>query len=155
MMDTTGGSMETTAGHPRRATRGFTILEVMIVVAILTFGFVALAAMQIQALRGSDRGRHATYAAAIAENKMEQLQQDPWATVAVTTGFDAAPTETNNVQLAGGSSLDEKAYSVSYQVTDLQATFTRAIDVQVSWTEKGGENRSITLSSIRYNREGT
>jgi prepilin-type N-terminal cleavage/methylation domain-containing protein len=146
--------METTTGHPIRTTRGFTILEVMIVVAILSFGFMSLAAMQIQALRGSDRGRHATHAAAIAENKMEQLQQDPWTSVTVTTGFDAAPTETNNVQLAGGSSLSERVYSVSYQVTDLQPTFTRAIDVQVSWTEKSGENRSVTLSSIRYNREG-
>jgi hypothetical protein len=35
------------------------------------------------------------------------------------------------------------------------ATYTRAIDVQVSWTEEGGEVRSVTLSSIRYNREGT
>ena len=51
--------------------------------------------------------------------------------------------------------LVERTYSVSYQITDVQATFTRAIDVQVSWTEEGGENRSITLSSIRYNREGT
>jgi prepilin-type N-terminal cleavage/methylation domain-containing protein len=155
MMDTMGGSMEATTGNPGRAARGFTLLEVMIVIVILTFGFVALAAMQIQALRGSDRGRHATNAAAIAENKMEQLQQDPWTSVTVTTGFDAAPTETNNVQLAGGSSLSERVYSVSYQVTDLQPTFTRAIDVQVSWTEEGGENRSVTLSSIRYNREGT
>jgi prepilin-type N-terminal cleavage/methylation domain-containing protein len=155
MMDTMGGSMEATTGNPGRAARGFTLLEVMIVIVILTFGFVALAAMQIQALRGSDRGRHATNAAAIAENKMEQLQQDPWTSVIVTTGFDAAPTETNNVQLAGGSSLDERVYSVSYQVTNLQPTFTRAIDVQVSWTEEGGENRSVTLSSIRYNREGT
>lgn len=154
-MDTTSGSMETTTGHLSRAARGFTILEVMIVIAILTFGLVSLAAMQIQAMHGSDRGRHATNAAAIAENKMEQLQQDPWATVAVTTGFVAEPTETNNVQLAGGSSLDERVYSVSYQVTDLQPTFTRAIDVQVSWTEEGGENRSITLSSVRFNREGT
>jgi len=154
-MDTMGGAREATTGHPSRASRGFTILEVMIVIAILTFGLVSLAAMQIHALHGSDRGRHATNAAAIAENKMEQLQQDPWASVAVTAGFVADPTATNNVQLAGGASLDERAYSVSYQVTDLQATFTRAIDVQVSWTEEGGESRSITLSSIRYNREGT
>ena len=151
-MDTTDGAMETATGHPNRAARGFTILEVMIVIAILTFGFVALAAMQIQAVRGSDRGRHATNAAALAENKMEQLQQDPWTSVTVTTGFEADPTETNNVQLVGGSSLDERAYSVSYQVTDLQPTFTRAIDVQVSWSEESGEIRSVTLSSVRFNR---
>ena len=145
--------MEPTTARSSRAAGGFTILEVMIVIGILTFGLLSLAAMQIQAIHGSDRGRHMTNAATIAENKMEQLQQDAWATIGVTGGFIADPVEQNVIQLAGGSS-SERSYSVSYQVADLQPTFTRAIDVQVSWTEEGGENRSITLSSIRYNREG-
>jgi Tfp pilus assembly protein PilV len=146
--------MDTTTARASRTTGGFTIIEVMIVVVILTFGLLSLAAMQIHAMQGSDRGRHTTKAAAIAENKMEQIQQDAWASIAPTGGFVADPTEQNNIQLDGGSSL-ERSYNVSFQITDLQATFTRAIDVQVSWTEKNGETRSITLSSVRYNREGT
>ncbi len=137
-----------------RTAGGFTLIEVMITIGILTFGLLALATMQIHAMHGSDRGRHATYAAAVAENKMEQLQQDSWLSIGVTGGFFVDSPETSNIQLAGGSSLDERAYNVSYQITDLQPTFTRAIDVQVSWTEEGGEIRSVTLSSIRYNREG-
>ena len=149
--------MEPTTTRASRAAGGFTLIEVMIVIVILTFGLLSLAAMQIQAMKGSDRGRHATNAAAIAENKMELLQQDAWASIGVTGGFipdPVDPIETNIVQLDDGTSV-ERSYSVSYQVTDLQATFTRAIDVQVSWTERNGEARSITLSSIRYNREGT
>ncbi len=148
--------MEPTTARASRAAGGFTLVEVMIVVVILTFGLLSLAAMQIQAIRGSDRGRHATKAAAIAESKMEQLQQDAWATLGVTAGFVADPVEENKIQLDGaGATSVERPYSVSYQVTDLQVTFTRAIDVQVSWIEEGGKARSITLSSIRYNREGT
>jgi prepilin-type N-terminal cleavage/methylation domain-containing protein len=145
--------MDTTTARASRTTGGFTIIEVMIVIVILTVGLLSLAAMQIHAMQGSDRGRHSTSAAAIAENKMEQIQQDAWASIAPTGGFVADPTEQNNIQLDGGSSL-ERSYNVSFQITDLQATFTRAIDVQVSWTEKNGETRSITLSSVRYNREG-
>ncbi len=144
----------TATARARRAAGGFTLIEVMIVIVVLTFGLLSLAAMQIQAMKGSDRGRHATKAAAIAENKMELLQQDTWASLGVTGGFVADPVEQNAIQLDGASSL-ERSYNVSYQVTDLQATFTRALDVQVSWTEENGEARSITLSSIRYNREGT
>ena len=136
-----------------RTAGGFTLIEVMITISILAFGFLSLAAMQIHAIHGSDRGRHATHAAAIAENKMEQLQQDPWADIGVTGGFVADPAEQSIVRLDGGSSL-ERTYNVSYQIVDLQPTFTRAIDVQVSWAEEGGEIRSVTLSSIRYNREG-
>ncbi len=144
----------TATARARRAAGGFTLIEVMIVIVVLTFGLLSLAAMQIQAMRGSERGRHATNAAAIAENKMELLQQDAWATIGVTGGFVADPAAQNIIQLDGTTSL-ERSYNVSYQVTDLQATFTRALDVQVSWTEENGEARSITLSSIRYNREGT
>ena len=147
--------MEPTTARARRAAGGFTLIEVMIVIVILTFGLLSLAAMQIQAMRGSERGRHATNAAAIAENKMELLQQDAWATIGVTGGFVADPAAESRIQLDGGATSLERSYSVSYQVTDLQATFTRALDVQVSWTERNGEARSITLSSIRYNREGT
>jgi len=137
-----------------RSAGGFTLIEVMITVGIMTFGLLALATVQIQAMRGGDRGRHATNAATIAESRMEQLQQDAWASIAPTGGFVADPAAQNSVQVDGGS-ISERAYSVSYQITDLEATFTRAIDVRVSWTEEGGENRSVTLSSIRYNREGT
>jgi prepilin-type N-terminal cleavage/methylation domain-containing protein len=143
----------TTTARDSRAAGGFTLIEVMIVIGILTFGLLGLAGMQIHAIHGSDRGRHSTNAAAVAQSKMEQLQQDPWASVAVTVGFVADTTEQNSVQLAGGP-INERAYSVAYQVTDVQATFTRAIDVRVWWTEEGGETRSITLSSVRYNREG-
>jgi prepilin-type N-terminal cleavage/methylation domain-containing protein len=153
MMGTTGEWMESTIGQARQRTSGFTLIEVMIVVGILTFGLLALSAMQIKAMHGSNRGRHMTNAAAVAESKMEQLQQDPWTSIAVTAGFVADPVEANQVQL-DGVTLSERVYSVSYQITDVEATFTRAIDVQVSWTEEGGEARSITLSSIRYNREG-
>ncbi len=145
----------TTTAHRGRTANGFTILEVMIVIVILTFGLLALATMQIQAMKGGDRGRHATTAASIAESKMEQLQQNAWASIAVTGGFVTDGAEQNTIQLDGGTNIGERDYSVFYQITDVQATFTRAIDVQVSWTEKSGENRSITLSSIRYNREGT
>jgi Tfp pilus assembly protein PilV len=145
----------TTIARRSRATAGFTILEVMIVIGILSFGLLSLAAMQIQAMKGSDRGRHATNAAAIAENKMEQLQQDDWTSIAVTGGFVTDGVEQNAIKLDGGTNINERVYNVFYQITDVQATFTRAIDVQVSWTEKSGEARSITLSSVRYNRQGT
>jgi type IV pilus assembly protein PilV len=150
-MDTTNEWMDGAIGRARQRTGGFTLVEVMIVIGILTFGLLALATMQITAMHGSERGRHATNAAAIAENKMEQLLQNPWASIPVTAGFVADPAEQNNVQLDGGT-ISEKAYGVSYQITDVAATFTRAIDVQVSWTEEGGENRSVTLSSVRYNQ---
>ena len=151
-MDTTGRRVEATIGQGRRRSGGFTLVEVMIVIGILSFGLLALSAMQIKAMHGSDRGRHATNAAAVAESRMEQLQQAPSTAIAVTGGFVNDPAEQHNIQLDGGSSLAERTYNVSHQITDVEASFTRAIDVRVSWIEEGGETRSVTLSSVRYNR---
>jgi prepilin-type N-terminal cleavage/methylation domain-containing protein len=141
------------AARAPRAARGFTILEVMIVIGILAFGLLALSAMQLHAMQGSDRGRHASQAAALAEARMERLQNAAWTTIAPTGGFVTAVTESNEIQLADGGSPAERNYSVTHQIADLAATFTRTIDVRVSWTEKSGETRSVSLSCIRYNRE--
>jgi prepilin-type N-terminal cleavage/methylation domain-containing protein len=154
MMERIGERTNEKISQPGPHTGGFTLIEVMIVVGILTFGLLALATMQIKAMHGGDRGRHATAAAAVAVTKMELIQQDPWASIPATTGFDADPVEKNEVKLYGGSSTFERDYNVSYQIIDLVAGYTRSVDVQVSWTEKGGENRSVTLSSVRFNRSG-
>ncbi len=142
--------------EPRRANlSGFTIIEVMIVVAMLTFGLLSLSAMQIHAMKGGNQGRHATRAAALAESEMEFLQYASWTSGAIdpTTGWTTPETRQTDVQVDGGTGTEQE-YSLSYRVTDLEPTFTRAIDIEVSWIEPGGNARSIILSSIRFNREG-
>jgi Tfp pilus assembly protein PilE len=147
--------MGATAEPRSRDLCGFTMIEVMIVMVMLVFGLVSLSAMQIHAMKGGNQGRHATRAAALAESEMEFLQYASWTSGAIdpTTGWTTPTTRQTDVQVDGGSGT-EQDYSLSYRVTDLEPTFTRAIDVEVSWTEPGGKVRSIILSSIRFNREG-
>jgi prepilin-type N-terminal cleavage/methylation domain-containing protein len=134
---------------------GFSLIEVMIVIGMLAFGLLALSSMQIHAMKGGSQGRHATRAAAIAESEMEFLQYASWTSGAVdpTTGWTTPTTDQTEVKVDGGVGT-EQTYSVSHRITDLAPTFTRAIDIEVSWTEPGGKVRSIILSSIRFNREG-
>jgi Tfp pilus assembly protein PilV len=144
-----------TAERHSASLRAFTILEVIIVIGILAFGLLSLSSMQIHAMKGGNQGRHATRAAAIAEAEMELFQRANWAsaTLAPTTGWTTPTTTNTSVQVDGGASA-EQVYSVARRITDLAPTFTRAIDVEVSWTEPGGKVRSIVLSSVRFNREG-
>jgi Tfp pilus assembly protein PilV len=144
-----------TAERRSASLRAFTLLEVVIVIGILAFGLLALSAMQIHAMKGGNQGRHATRAAAIAEAEMELMLRANWAsaTLAPTTGWTTPTTTNTSVQVDGGTSA-EQVYSVARRVTDLAPTFTRTIDVEVSWTEPGGKVRSVSLSSIRFNREG-
>lgn len=52
---------------------GFTLVEVLIGVSILTVGLLALASMQVSAIRGNSMSDKTTTALALAEAKMEEL----------------------------------------------------------------------------------
>ncbi len=131
---------------------GFTLLELMIVGAILAFGLLTLSAMQLQALRGGSRGRHASMAATIAETQLEQFDVVSWTSLAPTGGWTATVNVNNTVQGDPANSVEE-TYRSSFQIADDVANWTRSIDVRVIWDDEDAPNRSITLSSIRYNRE--
>lgn len=133
------------AGHAA----GFTLIEIMIAMAVLGLGLIALAAMQLQALRFGSSGKHVSQAAVIARVKMEEFQRLPWADVAATA-WTAPVTEYAEV-LGEGGTVNEQAFDLSWRVADLIANRTRAIDVQVTWDEPGRPGRSYTLSSVRNN----
>jgi type IV pilus assembly protein PilV len=140
--------LDTPRGPARRA-QGFTLVELMIAMAILAVGMLALGAMQLQALRFGSSGKHVSQAALIARDKMEEFQRMPWASVAVTAWTSPATVDAE-VESAGGT-VSEQAYGLSWRVADLLANRTRAIDVQVTWDEPGRPGRSYTISSVRNN----
>lgn len=145
---------------PRRPSRaparaGFTLIEITIALGVFAVGMLGLAAMQLHAMRSGSSGRHATQAAVIAQTQMEQLQRLRWtdADLADTAGAFTAPvTQTNTVQ--GDPNQVEMTYAVDWRVADVEPGWTRSIDVRVTWDEENRPNRTIVLSSLRYNREG-
>jgi len=56
-----------------RDDKGFTLVEVLIGISILTIGLLALASMQVSAIRGNSISDKTTTALALAEGKMEEL----------------------------------------------------------------------------------
>ena len=138
--------------HGRRAfTRGFTLVEMMIALVILAGGMLTMASVQLEALRGGQRGRHLGQATAIAESQLEQLQRERWTNIPATA-WTAPIVVTHDVDAAAAE--QESTYLVSWRITTLTPGKTRALDVRVSWAESSGSNRSVTLSSIRNNYEG-
>lgn len=133
---------------------GFTLIEVLISFTIFAIGMLTLSAMQLHALRGGSSGRFTTQASAIAETRMEQFQRIDWDQIADTSGWATAVTESHTVDVGGGSSAMQ-TYTVDWRINDLTAGWTRSIDVRVSWDEPGRPDRSVTFSSIRFNREAT
>jgi prepilin-type N-terminal cleavage/methylation domain-containing protein len=131
---------------------GFTLLEVLIALSLLGIGLLSLAAMQLTALSYGGRGRHLTKAAAVAEVRMEDLMRRRWTNLAVTGGWTAAVIENEVVQSTANE--NEQAYEVSWRIADLEAGWTRSVDVLVEWDEPNRPDRRYAISNIRFNYEG-
>jgi type IV pilus assembly protein PilV len=143
----------TETSRSRRARGGFTLIEVLLALALLGFGMLSLAAMQLHAMQFGRSGRHTSQAALYARNQMEYFQRLPFAHADVqpTSGWSTAVARQSNVESPDGTKT-EQAYAMTWRIADLTAGRTRSVDVQVTWSEPGRPNRAFTMSSVIWNQ---
>jgi len=110
---------------------GFTLLEVLIAISILTVGLLGVAQMQIMGIRGNYFSGNTTAALTLAEEKMEGLLGSSYSAV-------VADNE-NNV-----NSIFQRITNVVVS-TPPQPTFKTVI-VTVGWDN---DSHSVTLSCIK------
>ena len=132
-----------------------TILEVMIALAILAVGLLAMLAMQVSAMRGGKYGRHTTEAAQLARDQMEFLHRLDWGDPLIAPTAWTAPVPTPVIVQSAGGPQQEMIYNVSYRVTnDAIDPNLRLVDVRVNWTEMnappGAPPRRYAMSTIRH-----
>ncbi|MCI5134862.1 MAG: type II secretion system protein GspI [Candidatus Electrothrix sp. AW2] len=128
-------SSQTASSH-----KGFTLLEVMIAVAIIAMTFVSMLASQSQSLSIAEISRFETMAAMLAQQKMTELQLEE---------FDELGNDS-------GSFADEFAnYSWQTEVRELNEDDTGIEDVEgmlkfISLTVRRGQDdtKVFTLQSI-------
>ena len=115
--------------------RGFTLIEVLIAMAIFSVGILAVAGMQISNTKNNTTGNITTEATMLARQKMEELK-----TVSVVSDLDA---------LNGGTDM-VGVYTRQWNVANpLGGSTSRQITVTVSWNGNGpGQNRWVQLESI-------
>jgi prepilin-type N-terminal cleavage/methylation domain-containing protein len=106
--------------------RGFTLVEVMIGMAIFFIGFMAVGSMQILAINGNSGAREATEAATRATDQLETLIALPYDSI-----------------VDGG--WTDGAYSVSWDVLpDTPLLNTKTITVTVDWLHRGPRSFAVT-----------
>jgi len=109
-------------------TRGFTIVEVMIAIAIFSVGILAAATMQVSAIRGNQTGNEITQATFLAQDMLEQLKNSSdISTVADGNDVDGIYNRSWTLTAAGG--------------------FAQTATVSVSWTNRG-RNHNVALTTI-------
>ena len=122
---------------------GFTLLEVMIAIAILSFGILAIASMQTSSIYGNSVANRLTEGTSWAGNKMEELLTIPDTNAGLSSGHHGPETVMSGVS----------RYEVNWEVIDSvdpsnPLEDAKLIIVTVTWQYK--ENpKSTQLRCIR------
>ena len=112
---------------------GFTLVESMLALAIMSVGLLALAGLQITALRGNDLSRRMTTAVSIAEQRLEQLKNTPY----------------TNIQAEAASEVTASNLHFTRQVTVTNGPLpnTKSVSVLVSWQDQS-QTHTLPLATI-------
>ena len=144
--------------------KGFTLLEVIVAISILTFGLLAIASMQAFAIRGNKFAGGVTEGTCFASDQMEKLIVLPYdhADLVDTDGDGTGEdNDRDGVDDDGGDfGLDDAtANTADHQVTqgryivywniavDIDADDTKTVNVIVTWADHGIQKR-ISIRNI-------
>jgi len=121
---------------------GFTLLEVLIAISILTVGLLGVAQMQIMGIRGNYFSGNTTTVLTLAEEKMEDLLGRSYSDTDLTSGNHLDPDNPiDETGQAGG------IYSRMWVVADnTPITDTKTVTVSVSWDNM---SHQVSLSCIK------
>ena len=120
-------SKKMTKNDKQMNNRGFTLVEVMIAMAIFLIGFLALGSLQMIAINGNAGGRKATEAATRATNQLETL---------IVLPYDS---------IVGGGPVTDGAYTTSWSVLDdTPLPNSKTITVTVDYLHRGPRSFDVT-----------
>ena len=110
--------------HP---SAGFTLIESMLTLAIMSMGLLALSGLQITVLRGNALARSMTTAVSLAEQRIEQLKNTSYANIAAETATQITASNllfTRQVTVSDGPLPNTKSVSVLVSWQDQSKTHT-------------------------------
>jgi prepilin-type N-terminal cleavage/methylation domain-containing protein len=143
-----------------RRDRGFTLVELLIAMALCLVGLLGLIALQIIALRGNMLSRNFSEAIGIAQGRLETAQRTPIANlgslVEVGSGTctvypSSTPPNCTNAPTTLVSP-DGNTNTQVYQrctATATNADGSTTVQVSVCWTDASNNNHAITLYDKR------
>ena len=112
--------------------KGFSLIEMLIAIVILSIAFLALAGLMVQTTKNNSFGGRLTEAATFAQDKLEELRAFSW--VAITPGSDKINSDyTRGMEYTRNWKVDTNGN-------------LRTITVTINWTDQS--NHSVRFLSI-------
>ena len=115
---------------------GFTLIEIMITLVIMSIGLMALAGLQVSAIRGNAFSKRLTTAISIAQSRLEQVKNTPYANIQSESPTQVAVSNPNlnftrQVTVTNNSPLPN----------------TKRVEVTVTWTQ-ASKTYTVPISTI-------
>jgi type IV pilus assembly protein PilV len=122
-----------TSKSPISIEEGFTLIEIMIALVVMSIGLTALAAVQISAIRGNAFSKRMTTAMSIADGKMEQIKNGSYASIISESATQVTQSNMN--------------FTRQVTITNGPLANTRTVNVTVSWSE-GSKSHMVPITTI-------
>ncbi len=156
-----------------RGQAGFTIIEVLIAMVILTVALLGLSSMNVYSIKYNDNAKRNTAAVALAQDKLEELKNRSfvdstlndsntnnnatYTALKSTTDYDSRETNLDEKGNAGG--IYTRIVNIAPFGTGANSyPNTKLIVVIVTWTDQTG-SKSVTLTTMKgckeFNSAGT
>lgn len=121
---------------PRAPQHGFTLIEALIALVILSLGLFGLMQIQTRVMAGSGDSRTQTAAVNLAQEKLEELRASDYA--AIAGGEDRIPA-------AAGGTTD---FTRTWTVTPKTDPPYRVVSVTTAWTRPHRDTRDAGFASV-------
>jgi type IV pilus assembly protein PilV len=113
---------------------GFTLVEIMIALVVLSIGLIALAGLQVSAIRGNVFSKRMTTAVSVATERIEQIKNTPY----------------ENIQSESSTQVTASNMNFTRQVTvtnNSPLVNTKTVNVAVTWKD-GSKSFTVPISTV-------
>ena len=139
-----------TENMARRTSGGFSMLEIMLALGVLSLGVLAMTAGQLAAIKLSGDSRSRTVAMSLAQQSVETVQTMSAQDVKDSVPESGTANDPNNPLNPSPDANDKITYNRSWTVEeDTPETGVITITIQIDWVDEQGVARSTRLRTLK------
>ena len=138
--------MRRRAESPASPPHGFTLIEVMIALTIMSVGVLSIGLAQLSALKLSTMSGRLSQAMYLAEEQMEIFRSMPWGPTFTTAAVNVPDPQGLITPVQGDSAQFNRSWTITPNAPPHGLT---GITVTVVWANSNGARQTVALQGLR------
>ncbi len=138
--------MRRQAPNPASPPHGFTLIEVMIALSIMSVGVLSIGLAQLSALKLSTMSSRLSQGMYLAEEQMEIFRSTPWGPIFTTAATNVPDPQGLLTPVQGDSAQFNRSWTITPNAPPHGLT---EITVTVVWSNSNGARQTVALRGLR------